>query len=370
MNTLIIQGDALQRLKVLPDASVQTCITSPPYWGLRDYKVRGQIGLEPRIELYLAHIVEVFREVRRVLKPDGTLWLNIGDSFYNGDKGGHHRAVVGKQATNRGTVRGMTVNRLWQPGLKPKDLCMIPARVALALQADGWYLRSEIVWHKTNPMPESCKDRPTKSHEYLYLLTKSPRYYCNMDAIKEKATGNAHDRARRERPDKWPNAWSAEPGRHDGIGNGRFTAKQGRIGREGPNSRMHQDRDPSHPTARKQRKASEPGSGVKYNTSFDAAVVGTVEFRNKRTVWTVPTAPFKGAHFATFPPKLIEPCVLAGSRPGDVVLDPFAGAMTTAVVAEAHGRRSIMIELSKQYILIGKARLAIEAGKARRALAA
>jgi site-specific DNA-methyltransferase (adenine-specific) len=425
----IICGDALTVLKTMPEESVQCCVTSPPYWGLRDYGVVGQLGLEPTIELYIAHIVEVFREVRRVLKNDATLWLNMGDSYCS-DAGADrkpttlagarvpsgwtnraqpHRVHALRKGKDKDPKRGASADSAVisaVTGLKPKDLCMIPARVALALQADGWWLRSEIVWHKPNPMPESIRDRPTKSHEMLYLLSKSERYFYDADAIKEPTTGSAHDRARKNRAadgqktlptaerngvrpaferlgreglnsrmhqdrdanhsserkvrapgvnpkaQKWPNAWSAEDGRHDGIGNGRF-----------------------RPSGNKERKLAGPangrlethmGSGVpwppqirpKQNESFSAAVVRTVERRNRRTVWTIATKPFSGAHFATFPPKLIEPCILAGSRPGDVVLDPFGGAMTTALVAQEHGRDSVMIELKPEYVKMGDARLA------------
>lgn len=327
MKTKIITGDSLKTLRALPDESVQTCVTSPPYWGLRDYGVKGQLGLEPTPDAYVARMVEIFHEVRRVLKNDGTLWLNLGDSYAGG--GPHHgQKSLGKSGTNRGTHTA----EYHAPGLKPKDLVGIPWRVAFALQADGWYLRSDIIWHKPNPMPESVTDRPTKAHEYLFLLAKSERYFYDAEAVKEPATGTAHDRARKDRPDKWPNAWSAESGRHDGIGNGRFTAKT---------------------------KVSASGSGVKYNESFNAAITRTVERRNRRTVWKIATAPYKGAHFATFPPKLIEPCILAGSRPGDVVLDPFAGACTTGLVAQEHGRQFIGIELNPEYVEMGKKRLAV-----------
>ncbi len=365
----------------MPAGSVQTCVTSPPYWGLRDYGIPptiwpdgwiGALGLEPSIDLYVAHVVEVFRAVRRVLKSDGTLWLNIGDSYCSGDRG-HYDQVC----DNKGQRGRVNIRPPMPAGLKPKDLCMIPARVALALQADGWYLRSEIVWHKTNPMPESIKDRPTKSHEMLYLLSKSATYFYDADAIKEPTTGSAHDRSRKERSAdgpktlptgerngmrppgvnpkalKWPNAWSAEEGRHDGIGNGRF-----------------------RPSGNKERKIAGPangrldthmGSGTpwppavrpKQNESFSAAVIRTVERRNKRTVWTIATKPFKGAHFATFPPKLIEPCILAGSRKGDVVLDPFNGAGTTGMVAMEHGRRYLGIELNPDYVKMSEERMGL-----------
>lgn len=404
-------GDALAVLKTLQSESVQCVVTSPPYWGLRSYSTnpqvwggsagcrhewgpsirtpwandvagpngavkngahsrqkakqtgpfcdlcgawRGELGLEPTIDLYVAHIVEVFREVRRVLKSDGTLWLNLGDSYATGAgkacspgggaqgenwqgpqgyRGGH--AASPKHCLE--TIPAFQPNRMPQAGLKPKDLCMIPARVALALQADGWWVRSDIVWHKTNPMPESVTDRPTKSHEYLFLLTKSQRYYYDHKAIMETCQADTHARYARGRGDK--HKWS-----DGGPGNQTIaTNRPGSLFAPGVN-----------PKAR----LNAPGS--KQNASWSAAVKDVVERRNKRTVWTVPTAPYKGAHFATFPPKLIEPCILAGSRKGDVVLDPFAGAGTSGLVAQEHGRRFLGIELNPAYCEMAKNRLAIK----------
>jgi site-specific DNA-methyltransferase (cytosine-N4-specific) len=377
----ILTGDALAMLKTLPAVSAQMCVTSPPYWGLRDYGISGQLGLEPTVDLYVNHIVEIFREVRRVLKDDGTLWLNMGDCYATGGGkanipgGGYRGAHDGDAKRPKWSGPYQQPNRIPQSGLKPKDLAGLPWRVAFALQADGWWLRSDIIWHKTNPMPESVTDRPTKSHEYLFLLSKSARYLYNADAIKEPTTGSSHDRARKERSadgqktlptgerngmrapgvnpkaQKWPNAWSAEEGQHDGVGNGRY-----------------------RPSGNKERNLAGPangrlethmGSGIpwppsirpKQNESFSAALVRTVERRNKRTVWTISTKPFSGAHFATFPPKLVEPCILAGSRPGDIVLDPFNGAGTSGLVATAHGRRYLGIELNPAYVEMTHQRL-------------
>jgi DNA modification methylase len=358
---MIYTGDSLKILRTLADESVQCAVTSPPYFRLRDYGVKGQIGLERTIPEYLARLVEVFREVRRVLRDDGTLWVNMGDSYANDTKWGG--VTGGRHAM---ALHGAPVGRVKvQTGLKAKDLMGMPWRLAFALQDDGWYLRSDIIWHKPNPMPDSVKDRPTKSHEYLFLLAKSERYYYDGDAIKEPTTGNAHDRARKDRPDKWPNAWSAEEGRHDGIGNGRFTAK----GKPGVNPKAR-----FHASGQKERKLADGtdgrldthlGRGVpwppeirpKQNESFSAAVTRTVERRNKRTVWTLPTKPYSDAHFATFPPKLIEPCILAGSRMGDVVLDCFMGAGTTGLVAREHGRQFIGIELNPAYVRMAKKRI-------------
>lgn len=309
---MILHGDCLAQLKTLPDASVQCCVTSPPYWGLRDYGVDGQIGLEATPDAYVQKMVEVFREVKRVLRDDGTCWLNLGDSYSGSGKGCMGDGTPSdrgsaKQGTNRGTAVGVFPET--ESGLKPKDLVGIPWRVAFALQADGWYLRSDIIWHKPNPMPESVTDRPTKSHEYMFLLTKSERYFYDHEAIQEALT----------RPDEGERKTPARFGGADKF----VEAKK--------QSRLH--------------------SGNEY--------LGTANGkRNKRTVWTIATQPYAEAHFATFPPKLIEPCILAGSRPGDVVLDPFAGAGTTLYVAKELGRQFIGIELNPNYIGLIEKRLA------------
>lgn len=351
---MIHVGDALTVLRSLPEESVYCVITSPPYYGLRDYGVVGQLGLEPTFQEYIAKMVMVFREVCRVLRSDGTCWLNIGDSYCS-DAGVDRKPTtlpgsrVPSGWTNRAQPRRVHAQRKGkdcdpkrpssspgQPysacrGLKPKDLCMIPHRLAIALQDDGWYVRMDIVWAKPNPMPESVQDRPTKSHEYVFLLAKSEKYFYDAEAIKEDGTGTSHDRTRKDRPDKWPNAWSAEVGRHDGVGNGRFTAKANKV--------------------------SDPGSGIKYNGSFNAAVTQTVETRNKRSVWTIATEPFPEAHFATFPQALVEPCIKAGCPAGGTVLDPFAGSGTVGVVAERFGRQFIGIELNPEYAKMAERRI-------------
>jgi DNA modification methylase len=257
-----------------------------------------QIGLEATPEAYVDRMVEVFREVRRVLRDDGTLWLNLGDSYASGGRA--YRAPDGKDSKG-GRVTG-TFRPTDPEGVKPKDLIGIPWRVAFALQADGWYLRQDMIWAKPNPMPESVTDRCTKAHEYLFLLSKNERYYFDAGAIKEPVSGGTHG-----------GAWTEGGGKQAALGQ----QKGGRLG-------------------------NEPDSGT----------------RNRRSVWTVTTKPYKGAHFATFPPALIEPCILAGSKPGDVVLDPFGGAGTTALVAQRHGRRSVYIELNPEYVAIARARLA------------
>ncbi len=245
----------------------------------------------------------------------------VGNCPAGGVQGERYRGDHGPDPKTKAIGPQTQPNRMPIAGLKPKDLCGMPWRVAFALQADGWYLRSDIIWHKPNPMPESVRDRPTKAHEYLFLLSKSERYYYDADAIKEPTTGSAHHRGQGVNPkaEKWPNAWSAESGRHDGVGNGRFRPKQ--------------------------------------NESFSAAVVRTVERRNKRTVWSLATKPYPGAHFATFPPKLVEPCILAGCPVGGVVLDPCAGSGTTLLVAKEHGRNSVGIELNPDYVKMARVRL-------------
>ena len=363
MSWRIEQGDCLSALQSFDAGSVQTCVTSPPYWGLRDYgtaeweggdaecdHLRGslvsqrsglrndgrahagpyegeqnistgmpyaevcgkcgatrkdsQLGLEPTPEQYVENMVKVFREVRRVLRDDATLWLNLGDSYanpghYKGNPGDHGTIGRPRQADQE---TAETRYRKEFGGLKNKDLCGIPWRVAFALQADGWYLRSDIIWAKPNPMPESVTDRPTRSHEYIFLLTKSARYFYDAEAVRE-----------------------------DAIWAGDSRAGQGHIDYDG-------------------KRDGQPGQGQRAFVSISAG-------RNKRSVWTVTTQPYKEAHFATFPPKLIEPCVLAGSARDDTVLDPFCGAGTTGVVALRHDRDFIGIELNPEYCELARERI-------------
>ena len=372
MNIDIYIGNCLETLQKMDDQSVNTCITSPPYWGLRDYNgEEEQLGLEDTPELFVDNLVKVFREVKRVLKDDGTVWLNLGDTYssHKDCKSTAQSLAKGTQAEVAHVIdKGRSVSRntkkLKQAGLKNKDLIGIPWRVALALQADGWYLRQDIIWHKPNPMPESVKDRCTKSHEYIFLLSKNVKYYFDYEAIKEDAVGNS------------PN--NKKPHKHQG----------------------------------------QPFSRTKENL----VNIQAVEKRNKRSVWTVTTKPFKGAHFATFPMDLIEPCVLAGCpekicidcgkpykrviqqpKPLEVkrgrragtddrliggvldkykrenppidlglqkqcdcntnetkagtVLDPFGGSGTTAIVANKHNRNAVMCELNKEYVGIAKERI-------------
>ena len=309
MSVRILQGDNREVLKTLPDASIHCCVTSPPYWGLRDYGCSGQIGLESTPEAYVAELVAVFREVKRVLREDGTLWLNLGDS-YNG-------YMANQRGTGLETER-QSARKYIEPGaglrfggLKNKDLIGIPWRVAFALQADGWYLRQDIIWHKPNPMPESVTDRCTKSHEYIFLLSKSVRYYYDAAAIAEPAS----------------------EGTDLGLLRGRNAG--------GDDS----DKVAWHAQSIAKRQAN----GVDSRTAGS----GT---RNKRSVWTVATQPYREAHFATFPPALIRPCVLAGCPVQGTILNPFGGSGTVGEVAEMEGRNSILIELNPKYMELAEHR--------------
>jgi DNA modification methylase len=355
-NVTFHQGDSREVLKTIPDESFNTVVTSPPYWGLRDYGLPpavwsgdatcvhefgeetlhrnrfgldngisdkqksnsgnafeinqgsfcvrcgawlGTLGLEPTPDLYVAHLVEIFEQVWRVLRDDGTAWLNLGDSYVGSMKGwspNGHSYGGDKQKTNIGSMGLPPTKRV--DGLKPKDLVGIPWRVAFALQAAGWYLRSDIIWHKPNPMPESVRDRPTKAHEYVFLLSKSPKYYYDADAVKE-------------------------------VGAGRE-----RFGNTGRKQGINRDRN----------------DGGRRDMEI-------VETRNRRTVWTIPTQPFAEAHFATFPEKLVEPCILAGAPKGGTVLDPFSGSGTVGLVATNLGRNAVLIDASMEYCLMAVRRV-------------
>ena len=306
----ILFGDCrdIMRRWAADGVKVQTCVTSPPYFGLRDYGHEGQIGLEPTPEAYIAAMVEVFRCVREVLADDGTLWLNIADSYAGGggfSPNSPSNQAGSKQTTHKGSIRG-TIKP--QGEVKAKDLIGIPWMLAFALRADGWYLRQDIIWHKPNPMPESVRDRCTKAHEYIFLLSKSERYYFDSEAMKEPAVS--------EKP----------------AGNKRH----------------------------KYVDAYTDGENEKHRTKAGLLALTGREWkkRNRRSVWAVATQPYSGAHFATFPPALIEPCILAGSRPGDIVLDPFMGSGTTAQVATKHGRRYLGCELNPQYEKLQTERIA------------
>jgi DNA modification methylase len=385
----ILIGDVRAKLRELRDRGMKAkCIvTSPPYWALRDYGTepqvwgadpacthewgaegslhrggpqgstgdrstrdtsaqnatadvntgafcqhcgawRGQLGLEPTPELFVAHTVEVFDLVWDVLADDGTLWMNFGDSYNGSGLSGGTKAMENGTLSFRGAIGA---GRVKAGGLKPKDLVGMPWRVAFALQASGWYLRQEIIWHKPNPMPESIADRCTKAHEHLFLLTKSARYYFDSEAIKEPTTGNAHTRGDGvHKKVKMPDGWDTGAGGH-----GSFH----RNGREKGQTRPKQ------------------------NASFSAAVKDVVEVRNKRSVWTIPTAPYSEAHYATFPPDLVRPCILAGSAPGDLVMDIFGGSGTVGEVALEYGRNVVLIDLNPANEALMRGRMAKHAGQ-------
>lgn len=308
----ILIGDCLEVLRGLPDGMAQACVTSPPYYGLRDYGHAGQIGLEVTPDAYVARLVDVFREVRRVLRDDVTLWLNIGDSYAasgakttgRNDGDASYRARTGGAEGARhdcAAQQNRSAVKL-DYGAKPKDLLMIPAMLALALRADGWWLRQDIIWHKPNPMPESVTDRCTKAHEYVFLLTKSARYFYDATAIAEDA-------------------------------------ERGDAG-----SRFDQGKTAQHQLERQ-------ASGARIDDGR----------RNARSVWPIATQPYSGAHFATMPPALAERCIKAGSKPGDVVLDPFGGAGTTGLVADRLGRSATLIELNPEYARLARERITADA---------
>lgn len=301
MSIQIIQGDCLAVLKALPEASVNMCVTSPPYFGLRDYGVDGQMGLEPTPTEYINSMVNVFRAVRRVLRDDGTLWLNIGDTYAANRS---YQAPSTKGGAKHSPAQASQTSNRVPEGLKPKDLIGIPWRLAFALQADGWYLRQDIIWHKPNVMPESVTDRCTKAHEYLFLLSKSERYHFDHVAIKEPFA--------------------------------------------------------SVPTTKRERGTEPSQARALGGQAQQAGVYGKDGKRNRRSVWSINTKPYKGAHFACFPPALVEPCVLAGCPVGGTVLDPFGGSGTTAQVAQSLGRNALLIELNPAYIEMAKTRCDID----------
>lgn len=347
MTVRILNGDCRDVLATLPAESVHCCVTSPPYFGLRDYGVEGQIGLEEDFHAYIDKLVVVFREVRRVLRSDGTAWVNLGDSYANDGKWGGATGVKHCDYLHGGETRIGREKR--RTGLKPKDLCGIHWRVAFALQADGWWLRQDIIWSKPNPMPESVTDRCTKAHEYLFLLSKSARYYFDQDAILEPASPNTHARLAQNVADQI----GSERAHAGGKTNGNMKAV-GRDSWKGSSFDGPRDLAVRPDTGRKRAPA---GSGIKNNDSMDAALAIMPTKRNKRSVWEVSTQPFSEAHFATFPPALIEPCILAGCPKGGTVLDPFFGAGTTGLVADRLQRDCIGIELNPAYADMARNRI-------------
>ena len=334
MAVRILIADVMAGLATLEPDSVDCVVTSPPYWGLRDYGVEGQLGMEPTLSEHLDAMVRVFEAVKRVLKPTGTLWLNYGDCYNSIDKWGGGGGNTGKQTVSEGgsvpswAVRKRRFNSL---GLKPKDLCMVPNRLAIALQEAGWWIRSEIIWAKPNPMPESVTDRPATSHEKIWLLSKSPRYTYHAEPVKQPCSPNTHARVSQN--------LAEQEGSHRANGGKKSNGPMRAV------------------VAESTRKlAAENQSMIGSKASREAALSLMVDKRNLRNyepapveVWNIATKPFKDAHFATFPPELAERCIRAGTKQGDLVLDPFAGAGTTGLVAEAMGRDAVLIELSADY---------------------
>lgn len=449
----ILEGDVMEQLQTLPDESVQCVVTSPPYWGLRDYgtgkwqggnadcdhlrpaahgykpfetstlgpmkngisetnsahvnevkrqqyanicgkcgavRVDQQIGLEKTPQEYVAKMVKVFREMRRVLRKNGTCWMNMGDCYNS--KNGFHR---GKKYMDGGTPTTDEYFDRSGCNLKPKDLIGMPWMLAFALRDDGWHLRQDIIWHKSNPMPESVHDRCTKAHEYIFLLTKSPQYFFDQAAISEPVTGNAHARGTCVNPKaRWrtPDGWDTSTGngghgsfhkegrekgfvgyepklRHDSAEARKLRANPGAksvptdqragmrpLGEKGLQANPKEVRS-AHGAAFGRGAGWREAIRSRQNASFSAAVKDLVETRNKRSVWTIATQSFSEAHFATFPEKLVEPCILAGSSIGSTVLDPFCGSGTTGVVALRYGREFIGIELNPEYVVMAKRRI-------------
>jgi DNA modification methylase len=356
-------GDCRQIMRqiLITDVRVNMICTSPPYWGLRDYGVAGQFGLERTWIRHLARMRSVFRLARELLMPDGTLWLNYGDGYHSprpAGSVGHNSTINGKRGqeefrkaarNKKSRVQSPDVdgsNRRRQDGIKPKDMVGMPWRIALTLQDDGWYLRSDIIWHKPNPMPESIRDRPTKAHEYVFLLAKSEHYHYDATAIAEPVTGGAHARGTGVNPKaKHPSGWADGAGvSHDVlVHNKQDAGAQIKGDRMSGFNRRYKD---------------------KQNESFSAAVTGLVETRNARTVWSIPTEATSFAHFACFPRELVRRCILAGSREGDIVFDPFAGSGTVAEVALSLGRRFIGCELNPEYAAMFKAHRSQQTGMA------
>lgn len=346
-NCQILIGDSLETLKTLESESVQCCVTSPPYWGLRDYGVEGHIGLEKTFDEFLEKLVAVFCEVRRVLKKDGTLWVNMGDSYAGGGNGGGGSfAKDGIRQAQPDTDKNIPLkkgNRGVMKGVKAKDLIGQPWALAFALRAQGWYLRSDIIWSKPNSMPESVSDRPTRSHEYIFLLSKSKRYFYDADAIREPCIydiDGTHQTARKARSHEGTKSFPTPE--CNGMRPGRFKDASKFNGKHGDKQRGHSRRHHGFNERWDAMEREEQCSGM----------------RNKRSVWTIAPSQYSEAHFATFPPDLIKPCILAGSRPGDLILDPFAGSGTTGQVALELGRCATLIELNPKYCKLIEKRIA------------
>lgn len=366
MSVIIHQGDVLEELAKLPDDSIDCVVTSPPYWGLRDYGVERQIGLEPTLGEHLDVMVTVFAEVHRVLKPSGTCFVNYGDCYAtapNGRSAADTKAAGGDDRTFRdkpfSTVQGV---------LKPKDLCMVPNRFAIALQEWGWWVRSEIIWAKPNPMPESVKDRPATAHEKIFMLTKAQRYHWDAQAVRQSGSTNT-----RPANFKRPEGWDDQPGAHGSVHRNGRTSKSTLTG--GPHGKSEcPERYPNTEGHTKQVRDKQRGHGRRhdgFNDRWDQMTKAAQQQngRNLRNyepapieVWPIATRPFKDAHFATFPPELVERCLKAGCPKDGVVLDPFGGAGTTGIVARFHGHTCHLIELSPDYVAIIERRLASNSG--------
>jgi DNA modification methylase len=380
----ILRGHVTDRLREIPEESVHCVVTSPPYWGLRDYGVEGQLGLERTPDEYIDNMVEVFREVRRALRADGTAWVNMGDS-YAGSRSGPDvvssslNGSRSNQAESR-RARSMCDSRRRDDaqiprsdvairGLKSKDLVGMPWLLAFALRAAGWWLRQDIIWHKPNPMPESVRDRCTKAHEYLFLLSKSERYYYDDEAIREPLSPNTSPRAAVVKP---VSGWNMGEGGHDAVAwaqnkspNGRKFAEDNSGTKSNASFAAAMVEPGRRKSGNKDRKpASARGVPIDSNGESNGAVAGSVPWegyeRNKRSVWTVTTEPFPEAHFATFPTRLVEPCILAGCPEGGTVLDPFGGAGTTGLVADRLNRNAILIELNPAYADMAERRIAAQ----------
>ena len=327
----IYQGDCLKVLKTFEDNSIDCCVTSPPYYALRDYGVDGQIGLEETPEKYIERLTEVFMEVHRVLKPNGTLWLNIGDSYAG------NCSVTSTGRCGMGKPRERIDHRVFD-GIKPKDLIGIPWMLAFSLRNAGWYLRQDIIWHKPNPMPESVTDRCTKSHEYIFLLSKSQKYYFDYEAIQEKATG--YD-GRKDTMMKGSKKYDTQIVPNQSV---QSMAKNGHEGWEFKSKNCQYD-------------GKQPNS---MHLKREGMTDEVYPVRNKRDVWTVNIKPCKEAHFATYPPELVSNCIFAGCPEGGVVLDPFMGSGTTGIVANKLGRHYVGIELNPEYVEMARRRIGLE----------
>lgn len=325
---MLLTGDCRDILPTMDAESVNCCVTSPPYYGLRDYGVEGQIGMEETPAAYVQKLVEVFREVKRVLQDNGTLWLNLGDSYCNTNGYARAQPAFQRQGRNDAPANDRNLDALHNAGFKTKDLIGIPWRVAFALQADGWYLRQDIIWSKPNPMPESVTDRCTKSHEYIFLFSKSPKYYFDAESISESCSESSLKRYAQNIENQ--SGSSRQPGKTNGPMKAVLPRYGGNKYTENPD--------------------------IFYRTKSGRAYDPRPR-RNKRDVWVIPTQPFSGAHFATYPEELVRNCILAGCPAGGTVLDPFSGSGTTGKVALDLGRQYIGIELNPEYVKLSQKRV-------------